>query len=82
MDSKWMKRSILFQPDFKAISFESIDKKVNIKPEQENRKGRGTNFSNFLLVKILNYQNHSWNALSGALEPHQIHFFFADSHVT
>ena len=44
-----MKRSILFQPDFKAISFESINKKVNIKPEQENRKGRGPNFNNFLL---------------------------------
>ena len=57
MDSKWMKRSILFQPDFKAISFECIDKKVNIKPEQENRKGRGTNFNNFLLEFLFNYQN-------------------------
>ena len=59
MDSKWMKRSILFQPDFKAIFFENISKKVNIRLEQENRKGRGTNFSNFLLEKIFDYQNHS-----------------------
>ena len=62
-----MKRSILFQPDFKAISFESINKKVNIKPEQENRKGRGTNFSNFLLEKILNFNfelmKGSWSRL-------------------
>ena len=59
MDSKWMKRAILFQPGFKAIYFENIIKKMNIKPEQENKKGRGTNFSNFLLEKIFDYQNHS-----------------------
>ena len=34
---------------FKAISFENINKKVNIGPEQKDGKGRGTNFSNFLL---------------------------------
>ena len=44
-----MKRAILFKPGFKAIFFENINKKMNIKPEQENKKGRGTNFSNFLL---------------------------------
>ena len=59
MDSKWMKRFTLFQPDFKPIFFENISKKVNIRPEQENRKGRGTNFRNFLLEKIFDYQNHS-----------------------
>ena len=59
MDSKWMKRAILFQPGFKAIFFENIDKKLNISLEPENEKGRGTNFSNFLVKKILNYQNHS-----------------------
>ena len=59
MDSKWMKRSILFQPDFKAIIFEDISKKVNIRPEPENKKGTGINFSNFLLKQILNYQKHT-----------------------
>ena len=59
MDSKWMKRSILFQPSFKAFYFANIDKKVNIRPEPENKKGRGTNFSNFLLKQILNYQKHT-----------------------
>ena len=53
-----MKRAILFKPGFKAIFFENIDKKMNIRPEHEKRKGRGTNFSNFLLKQILNYQNH------------------------
>ena len=48
MGSKWMKRSILFQPGFKAIFFENIDKKMNIKPEQENRIERGFNLINFL----------------------------------
>ena len=46
---KWMKRAILFQQGFKAIYFENINKNMNIGPEQEDRKGRGTNFSNFLL---------------------------------
>ena len=46
-----MKRSIFFKPGFKAIYFENINKKMNIGPEQEDRKGRGTNFSNFLLEK-------------------------------
>ena len=47
MDSKWMKRAILFQPGFRAIFFEIIDKKMNIKPEPENRIGRGFNLINF-----------------------------------
>ena len=47
MDSKWMKRAILFQPGFKAFFFENIDKKMNIKPEPENRIGRGFNLINF-----------------------------------
>ena len=49
-----MKRSSLFKPDFQAIFFENIDKKMNIRLEQENKKGTGTNFSNFLLKSILN----------------------------
>ena len=56
---KWMKRAILFKPGFKAIFFENINKKMNIRPEPENKKGRGTNFSNFLVKSILNYPNHS-----------------------
>ena len=59
MDSIRMKRSILFKPDFQAISIENINKKMNIRLEPENKKGRGTNFSNFLVKSILNYQNHS-----------------------
>ena len=58
MGSKWMKRSILFKPGFKAIFFENINKKMNIRLEQENKKGRGANFSNFLVKSILNYQSH------------------------
>ena len=58
-----MKRAILFKPGFNAISFENIIKKMNISLEPENKNGRGTNFSNFLVKKILNYQNHSWMAL-------------------
>ena len=54
-----MKRAILFKPGFKAIYFENIIKKMNIRPEPENKKGRGTNFSNFLLKQILNYQKHT-----------------------
>ena len=46
MGSKWMKRSILFKPGFKAISFENINKKMNIRPEPENKIGRGNNFIN------------------------------------
>ena len=42
-----MKRSILFQPSFKAFYFANIDKKVNIRPEPENRIGRGFNLINF-----------------------------------
>jgi hypothetical protein len=57
ISSKWMKRAILFKPAFKAISFENINKKMNIRLEPESKKGRGTNFSNFLVIKILNYQN-------------------------
>ena len=57
--SEWMKRAILFKPGFKAISFENIIKKMNIRLEPENKNGRGTNFSNFLIEKFLNYQNHS-----------------------
>ena len=49
-----MKRSILFKPGFEAIYFENIDKKMNIRLEQENKKARGTNFSNFLLELIFN----------------------------
>ena len=47
MGSKWMKRSNLFKPDFQAIFFEYIDEKRNIKPEPENRIGRGFNLINF-----------------------------------
>ena len=46
MDSKWMKRSTLFQPSFKAFYFANIDKKVNIRPEPENKIGRGSDFMN------------------------------------
>jgi hypothetical protein len=59
MVPKLMKRSILFKPGFKAIFFENINKKMNIRLEPENKKGRGTNFSNFLVKSILNYPNHS-----------------------
>ena len=76
MGSKWMKRSILFKPDFQAIVFESINKKMNIRPEPENKKGRRNDFSDFLVKFFLNYPNHSWKALDGALEPHQIHPLF------
>ena len=47
MGSKWMKRFNLFKPDFQAIFFEYIDEKMNIKPEPENRIGRGFNLINF-----------------------------------
>ena len=63
-----MKRAILFKPGFKAISFENIIKKMNISLEPENKNWRGTNFSNFLIEKILNYQNHSWNALGAGIK--------------
>ena len=53
-----MKRAILFKPGFKAIFFVNIGKKVNIRPEPENKNRRETNFSNFLLKQILKYQNH------------------------
>ena len=53
-----MKRAILFKPGFKAISFENISKKMNTRLEPENKNGRGTNFSNFLVKKNLNCQNH------------------------
>ena len=49
-----MKRAILFKPGFRAIFFENIIKKMNIRLEPENKKGTGTNFSNFLLKLILN----------------------------
>ena len=49
-----MKRAILFKPGFKAFFFENINKKMNIKLEPGNKKGTGTNFSNFLLKLILN----------------------------
>ena len=71
-----MKRSILFQPDFKAIFFEYIDKKMNIRLEPKNKKGRTNNFSDFLVKNIFSYPNHSWKALGGALEPHQVHPLF------
>ena len=62
-----MKRATLFKPGFKAIYFENIIKKMNIRPEPENRKGRGTNFSNFLLEKNLNFNfeimKGSWSRL-------------------
>ena len=62
-----MKRAILFKPGLKANFFENIIKKMNIRPELENRKGRGTNFSNFLLEKILNLNfeimKGSWSRL-------------------
>ena len=62
-----MKRAILFQPGFKAIYFENINKKMNIGPEQEDRKGRGTNFRNFLLQNFLNSNSEimkgSWSRI-------------------
>ena len=72
-----MKRAILFKPAFKAIFFENIVKKINIRLEPENKNGRETNFSNFLVKKILNYQNHSWKAFgadtsSGTLFVNQV----------
>ena len=42
-----MKRAILFKPGFKANFFENIDKKLNTRPEPENRIGRGFNLINF-----------------------------------
>ena len=68
-----MKRAILFKPGFKAIYFEKIDKKMNIGPEQEDRKGRGTNFSNFLLEKFL---NSNFELMKGSWSRHQVGSFF------
>ena len=41
---------------------------MNIRLEPENKNGRGTNFSNFLIEIFLNYQNHSWNALGAGIK--------------
>ena len=41
-----MKRAILFKPGFKAFFFENINKKLNTRPEPENRIGRGSDFMN------------------------------------
>jgi hypothetical protein len=49
MGSKWMKRCILFEPDFQAFFFENINKKMNIRLESENKIGRRNNFSDFLV---------------------------------